>query len=218
MNENRKPNSTNRVKFHRRNNKRDKFDPNRFYWCYGKGDIPVDMELVALSKERISHVATTIDQAKGRLRSDIREKGGNATMGLSIERGGNYHNGSYGYAPAEITASANVALVLPVKMPIAEKTQRKERLLALTKQPEKKEEKRQIIPANPFSVLIAIIVLLILYFIASPFNPTFWFCALGGIMVLIPILYKTYNGKRAENEQEWEKQQATSLESNSSPK
>ncbi len=54
MNENRKSNSTSRAKFHRCS-KKEKFDPNRFYWCYGKGDIPVDMEFQRKDFSRSHH-------------------------------------------------------------------------------------------------------------------------------------------------------------------
>lgn len=124
-NQNNKSNGTNRAKFHRRNNKRDKFDPNRFYWCYGKGDIPEGMELVASSKNVITCEGTMSEQAKGQLRSDIRSLGGNAAMGLSIERSGTVRRTFVaGYNPATITASAYAALILPKRMSQKEKEER----------------------------------------------------------------------------------------------
>ncbi len=141
--------------------KKEKFDPNRFHWCYGMGDIPEGMELVASSKKRITCEGTTNEQAKGQLRSDIRSLGGNATMGLNIERGGTVRCMFVaGYYPATITASAYSALILPKQIAKEEKEERENRFLTLNglipspPQEEVKEEATSLKESMPLSLVI----------------------------------------------------------------
>lgn len=154
--------------FYQKKNK-DEFDLFRFHWCYGKGDIPEDMELAATSEKRLVRSGSTIDHAKGTLRSDIREIGGNATMNLSIERGETRPNDwGQGYKAAIYYATSNPALVLPKQMPQKEKEERISKFLLLSAEfkdkPKDKENNFDLRPLLNIFITAIIIFLVYSYF------------------------------------------------------
>ena len=92
-----------------------RFNPLKFYWFYGKGDLAETDEVLGVHTDRISRTASTIDQAKGELRSAIRALGGNAAVAVIIERG-SATKCSWAYEPAPYTASACAGLIVNKKL------------------------------------------------------------------------------------------------------
>ena len=163
-NQNNKSNGTNRAKFYRRN-KKEKFDPSKFYFMYGDGDIPPNMEVALMDYKPVVHSATTISQARGQVRSDIRRMGGNAAGCLTEERG-SVAKTSWSYGSAMYTVSAYATLVVPVNLPAEEKEGLITRLKANIKFSEKVEKdlnwdfwKILLIPVIVFPTALLLIAL-----------------------------------------------------------
>lgn len=118
--------------FWHKNSTSHRFDSSKFLWLYGKGDLFESKELLCVSRRSFSYTATTIDQAKGMLRADIRSKGGNAAISLYISRGETSRTFfGNGYLPAEYTASAKAALVVPKNLPQEKKDELKQKFESL---------------------------------------------------------------------------------------
>ena len=109
-----------------RRKRKTEFNPNGFYWLYTKDDILDDQELLAMTENRLTRKATTIEQAKGLLRADIRGVGGNAALCLDVERGETYAG-----CAATYTASALPGLLVPRSLDTNQRSLLKKRFYAV---------------------------------------------------------------------------------------
>lgn len=108
----------NHQKFHRRGKAR--FNPNAFYWLYDRSDIHDDKEILFVDNLPVVHKSTTIEQAKGLVRSDIHRMGGNAGLYLSVEKESQIRK-SWAYDPWVYEVSAYASLVTPKNLNEKEK-------------------------------------------------------------------------------------------------
>ena len=137
----------------------------QFHWLFGLGDIPESKELLVSSERVIERTGTTIEQAKGTLRADIRAIGGNAALEFCIAKGESTRSITGGtYYPATFYASARAALVVPKSMNEAEKLERKARFLSFN---ETKKTKPQEQPEGFSRYLLACGFLVVLLFVVA---------------------------------------------------
>ena len=107
--------------------KKIEFDPNKFFWLYGVGDLKQQYEILDTSEKRLSFKGTTIEQVRGELRERIRSLGGNGVIGLKVERGNNSQNlFGTGYVAAEFSASGWAVLVAPKELDDSRKVELRE--------------------------------------------------------------------------------------------
>lgn len=107
-------------------------DSSKFHWLYGAGDFADSDELLCTSLKTLTSRATTIDQAKGLLRAQIRKYGGNAAYEFSIskEEVVNFVRGVY--KPALFTAKARAAVLVPKNLDSNAKEALKKRFALIT--------------------------------------------------------------------------------------
>ncbi len=108
------------------------FDSSKFHWLYGVGDFPDTDELLCTSLKTLTSAATSIDQAKGLLRAQIRKYGGNAAyeFDISKEEVVNFVRGVY--KPALYTAKARAAVLVPKRLDSNAKEALKKRFALVT--------------------------------------------------------------------------------------
>lgn len=108
------------------------FDSSKFHWLYGVGDFADTDELLCTSLKTLTSTATSIDQAKGILRSQIRKYGGNAAyeFNVSKEEVVNFVRGVY--KPALYTAKARAAVLVPKRLDSNAKEALKKRFALVT--------------------------------------------------------------------------------------
>ncbi len=158
-------NYSNTRRFNRRFRKTG-YEAPRFYWCYGMGDIPEDMELLLADDLPLIHSATTISQAKGITRSDIRYMGGNAGLYLSEERQA-VSKSSNSYEPAQYVVSAYAALIVPKNLSAEKREALLERFkknIEFSKECQKSDTSEwEIFLLGLFVMALAIIVIAMFY-------------------------------------------------------
>lgn len=138
--------------------KKVEFDSSKFFYMYGKGDLPLGMEIGFVDKNPIFHTATTISQARGVLRAKIRELGGNAAGYLTEERR-SVAKTSWSYAPAKYEVGAYPTLVYPKDLPSKDK----EELLARFKANVEQKNHTQTDGGTPDNYQILAVLILVLF-------------------------------------------------------